>query len=775
MSRSLLTSLFAAFLMNAVTLAQAPSESVVDATDFSALPPVTVTFNAGGGPQGDGLLAGWGCNVWKAGERAEVGITAQPVATARAMYLVNQSDVPAVQVFKDYKLLPSKNYVASLIYMTEEGAAGGFEVRGEGMETAKDTLGAIGVWKERVIPFTAPADGVAKVHVNNGSVGRRLYVRSVAVKRGPDKWFPDAADLPAPGATIDESAIARTIHVNATAPAASDDGDGADSARPLKTFSAALRLAAASLRDGAATKIELAAGTYRDGGLVLDGEKIGGQAVDTPLVIEGAEPGTVSMTGADAADWEPTTWKLVDAAKRIYSHAWPHNWGPSDAGYYKQDEAIGQRREILVVNGRRFKQKLVENLVYNKGGWAPRVNDEGMRAEGNWRYEGYVGPQVLEPGEFGVAEMGPGETIAGNGYDGHSDPNTIFLRLPDDVPTLDDATIEVGVRPQWLRVFNKNNLVLRNLVVENHAANWGGAAFEVEWFQSRRDNRNWLIDRCAVRGNGGEGARIHWVRGITVRGSTFADNGDNGMALILRDALMEDCTLTGNGWRGGAKGMKSGGHGMWFAARNLTARRVTATGNNGFGIRNDHSGEHLTFEQCRFSENLDEGGAYFEIAWGPVTLRDTQIANNAGCGLRVLSTSGLTLERCRVIDNEVAQLYLEADKRNVHLMFDAFGVDYPIPYPYVRRTAVRDSVLATRRGRDSAIYSKIHWGGDPAAYVAWFGNEFTGSGNRYWNPDNDRPFNVASAWERKDWTWVDLTGWREATRSDADSTWATPE
>jgi hypothetical protein len=86
---------------------------------------------------------------------------------------------------------------------------------------------------------------------------------------------------------------------------------------------------------------------------------------------------------------------------------------------------------------------------------------------------------------------------------------------------------------------------------------------------------------------------------------------------------------------------------------------------------------------------------------------------------------------------------------------------------------VKNCTFVTK-GADSTIYGKIWWGGNPQAYVDWFKNEFTGSNNRYWNADNAKPFNIASAWDRKDWVYADLKGWQEATGSDVGSVWAAP-
>jgi hypothetical protein len=434
--------------------------------------------------------------------------------------------------------------------------------------------------------------------------------------------------------------------------------------------------------------------------------------------------------------------------------------------YYKPDNTLAQRREMLVLNGKRLQQALVENVVLQAGGWAPRVDDEGMRAAGNWSNEGYLGPQVLKPGEFGVAELGPGEKIQNYGYDNHSDPNTIFVRLPEGMKSLDGANIQIGMREKWMRVWNKNNLVFRNLTLQHFNGYHMSSAFEVEWFWSGRDNHNWLFDNVQISDNGGQGANVSWIRNATFRNCSFDNNGDHGMALIARDALFEDTTFNNNGWR-------RTGQGLWFALQNATFRRCTANGNNGFGLRNDHSGHYLNFENCEFNDNRREGGIFFEISQGPITMKNSEIANNKECGMRIISASNVTLDGVRFLYNEGAQIFFEADKRNTHLMFSQLGTNVPLPYPFVKNWTVKNSTFITK-GHDSTIYGKTWWGGVPAAYVDWFKNEFQGSNNRYWNTDNPKPFNIASAWDRKDWVYADLKGWQEATGSDVGSVWAAP-
>lgn len=748
--------------------AAAPVEPVLE-TDFSKLEPFSTGYSAGGGPEKAAALGAWGTNLWKAGSQAESGVAEEPRTRMRGFYMTNREGTPSIQLFtlKPAELKPGQNYLASFVYMTDDGASGSFSVRPEGQgEPTREDLAGIGIWKERVVPFTAPPSGQVSFLFQTGSVNARLWLREFRLREGPRQWKPSPNELPAPGARLDEARVKRVLHVIPSRKAARDSNAGT-AAAPLKSFGGALEAAHKYLRAGQGVKILLAPGFYREGGLHFDGEKVGGQAVDAPLIIEGAPGGQAVFSGADASGWEAGTWTLVDAQKRIYKHAWPHNWGPSDASYYKPDKTLAQRREILLLNGRPLKQAMVENIAYKPGGWEPRVDDEGMRGKGNWSNEGYLGPGVLKPGEFGVRELGPNERIQNYGFDGGADANTIFLRLPEGMASLEKARIEIGVRPKFLRVLNKNNLAWRNIAVEGFASYWGGTALEVEWFWSGRDNHDWLFERCDFRFNGGVGLRMDWVRAATLRRCTFRGNGDHGMSSISRDSLFEDCDFSNNGTR-------HQGHGLWFAMQNALFRRCSADGNAGFGFRNDHSGHYLTFEDCRFNNNTRQGGIFFEIAQGPITMRRCEVARNKESGMRIISVNNVSLDSCRFIENEGAQVFIEADKRNTHLLFLQAGTNVPLEYPYMKNWKV-ENCLFVARGEGSSIWSKIWWGGSPPAYVDWFKNEFSGRGNRYWSPDTPRPFNVSSAWDRKDWVWTDLAGWKAATGSDENSVWGPPQ
>jgi hypothetical protein len=409
---------------------------------------------------------------------------------------------------------------------------------------------------------------------------------------------------------------------------------------------------------------------------------------------------------------------------------------------------------------------MVENIAYKPGGWEPRVDDEGMRGKGNWSNEGYLGPGVLKPGEFGVRELGPNERIQNYGFDGGADANTIFLRLPEGMASLDKTRIEIGTREKFLRVLNKNNLVWRNIVVEGFASYWGGTALEVEWFWSGRDNHDWLFEGCDFRFNGG--VACAWtgcapLRCGAVRSGATATTGCRA-SRATRSSKTATSPTTARAMRATACGSPCRTPSSAAAAPTATRASASATTTRATTSRLRTAASTATRVRAASSSRSRRGRSPCAAArWRATKSRDAHHQRQQCFAGR------LPLHRERG-----AQVFIEADKRNTHLLFLQAGTNVPLEYPYMKNWKV-ENCLFVARGEGSSIWSKIWWGGSPPAYVDWFKNEFSGRGNRYWSPDTPRPFNVSSAWDRKDWVWTDLAGWKAATGSDENSVWGPPQ
>lgn len=311
------------------------------------------------------------------------------------------------------------------------------------------------------------------------------------------------------GAVIDESKVDITILV--------DPAKATDSFNIVATLNEAFKKAYPKLVAGEGVKILIKPGTYRESIPHIDWKK--GAAENALLIIEGSEPGSVVWSGSDL--FESSSWKSLGGG--LYSHDWEYDFGNYSLPWGAKD-VLGHRSEMIFFNGKLLQQVMLEGYAYDK------------KAKPNYTYTGFIpASEALTPGSYGVAEMDE------NG-------NKIYLRLKAN-ESLSRAKIEVAVRRELIDLRNKNNLVLRNLVV-THAANtlrdYGShTAIRLQ------DNDNVFIDRCRFVWNNAHGLRPFGGLNWTIRDSVFNYNGYSGMQINqLENFKMLNCDTSMNNWRG---------------------------------------------------------------------------------------------------------------------------------------------------------------------------------------------------------------------------------
>ena len=587
------------------------------------------------------------------------------------------------------------------------------------------------------------------------------------------------------GAKVDESRVQQVLHVDVESAVAADGNPGT-AEEPLKTFRAALEKATELLKQGTGVKILLHSGVYRESSFVIDGNQIGGEAAETVLVIEGAGKDRAIFSGSMANGWEPATWQVVDAQKKIYKHAWPYNWGPTIGGYYKPANVIGHRREMVFLNGRPLTQALIEQVEWRrptseefdqyglkKAPSKPAVKGPSAKyADNLYIYKGYLGPQVLEAGQFGVAELGPDEKIHGMAYEGHPDPNTIFIRLPDEIPSLDGVKVEVTMaidrpdQPLWIQ--NKSNFVMRNLVFEHYGLDCNRSVLRTQGYaENTSKSHDWLIEDCQWRFNNGRGVGLAWINGLTVRRCACVHNGGVGFGLnYVRNTRIEELDASWNTWRNAQADFHDHACGGidWMGKDLLFSRCRAAHNATGFGCRGDITGVNIIFEDCKFNDNsgLNGGGVFFEIMTGPLLLRNCEISHN-GRGLLNLNNYNVTLDRCTLADNKDAGIVFGIMKNRKTQ--DSFGTEFrrSVPIPGIRNIAVIGCTITSNCGDSSLIYS----GGMPEE--EWYRNDLKLSGNYYFNKDSTQVFGTGRG--RQDT--LDFAGWKALTGQEHESRWST--
>ncbi len=649
--------------------------------------------------------------------------------------------------------------------------------------TARFAAPSIRVLETRPAPAraavaTAPVAAEVDPRANRRPGGPRGHgVPDVALHRPMEKW----------GASIDESKIDRVIHVGVDSPGATDSSDGLDSNKPMKTVAAAMQRAAAAMREGHSVKILIAPGVYRERELSLDASALNEKAADTVLVVEAEKPDTVVFRGSEKITGG---WELVDAEKRIYRRDWPHKtFHPIDPKSYNPAiPTISRRRVMVFVDGQWLAPVVLEKYTHETKSTTRARPEGGVDRIRNVTdtYVGFIDPlKALQPGQFGVAELGPGDAD----FDAakHPSPNSLFVRLPEGVTDIAGATVELTrTGSGGIRFDEKNNVVLRNLTFEHY----GVAAIRVF------DSRNILLDHVTARWNdGGDGAttvRLMRVEDATLRDTKIVHNGPYGLHLFGKYMLLEDTDVSHNNWRGGLSGhvMHAVG-GVSLYAGHIRVVRSKFNHNHGFGFRHDVYGGHLVIEDTQFNQNTANGGVFLEIAYGPALFRNVEIIGNRGQGLHILCFHGVTVKDSVIANNLQAQVNIyPMDNRGVRIRQDAPLYSGPAvwldgePRPTngtlgiigVEETHIENTVVAVTDTSltDSKLYAGQYWGGTQVEYERWLTQELTGKSNRYWHSASEQPFDVAGL-HGKPGESGDFAAWQSVVKQDVDATWVKPE
>jgi hypothetical protein len=508
-----------------------------------------------------------------------------------------------------------------------------------------------------------------------------------------------------------------------------------------------------SIAEGRPTRLRIAPGTYRlERALSLS--DLNGAAAAAPLIIE-AEPGAV-FSGSRVL---PASWFLaVDGEPGLYVGPWPLDWSVEPPGRWGKKQALAQRREMLVIDGRLMRQRLIQDYAYDPDRiWIP--------AE---RYD----PRALEAGQFAIDD----------------DSRRVYFRLEPDQPLTEKTRIEMPFAPCLMSLKGKSNIVLRGLTMQHTVGRRhpggnlpGTAALEFNEWPPRFLSRNVLIDDCAFRQNNGNGTDLNWIEDSVLRQCTGDQNGASGLRFYhSRRVRMEDCQGIRSGWRTG------NGCGINISGRSLHLLRVRGNHNKGRGHRQDHILNGALYQDCQFNGNTLDG-AFNEIAVGPVTYRACEFVGNGsgaaeskaqGAGLFVLAVDHLTVEGCRFIDNVHSGFCFEGGSRTWNDAFTPgkFKHDEPslpgcLDYTFrnnVFSASDPQAILLARwwkQGRDRCQ-------GNHEKYTQMIRRELTSDGNTFWHSARTDVFDISDDFFRRDLT--DLAGWRQHIGQDTNSRWAEP-
>lgn len=397
------------------------------------------------------------------------------------------------------------------------------------------------------------------------------------------------------GRPIDEAEIERLVYVDIMHPQATDEAnDGTDPDRPFRTIRAALKAVGEPLGKGIATKISVAEGYYPEAGLKpfrpLD-PSVWDVYYNTLLVIEGAAPGAVVVTGADV--WEDG-WTARDDGR--WEHAWPYEmearkpWG--DRG---PEAPIAWRREMFFLNDTGLLQVLQHSH--------------------------------LAPGTFWIDE-GSGRIVV------HPPDTVDFASAVKEVSVRGGGTGALGVPARALSIpAEKEKVVVRNLTFEKFNIFMQDNAIVIE------GNRV-LLDNVVSRWHNSAGLNIG-ANDVSIRSSAFDDNGASGVVLWRAERVQFEASSTSrNNWRGNQGnywGHAVGGVKAHYAEE-LTFSNHQAVGNWCAGLWVDLLCFDVLWDRVLVEDNWGPG-ILVEIAADAV-IRDSVIRRNVP-GIRVHSANNV--------------------------------------------------------------------------------------------------------------------------------------
>lgn len=410
---------------------------------------------------------------------------------------------------------------------------------------------------------------------------------------------PDAPRLNPP----DESAIQLTLHVRADAKL---DGDGSKQS----PFVAVQEAIDAAVKSAEPARILVGPGIYRE---TLN---IGGSDGGEPhlLVLEAEESGTAVISGSDVfSEWEP----VPDVPGR-FAHPWKLKigWEKNPWPGLMPMDSEGLRHELLFVDAKPSQQVL----------------KEGDLREGTY--------YVDEDKEHILLQLGEEQTPAG-------------------------LNIEVSVRPvkdrgdhsKLVRIFKRDNVVLRGLVVQHAMNPMGMAALQI------LASSNIVVEDCRVEWNSGSGIAINPHDGtsatnVVLRKLRVDNNGFIGLTGGFQDGLIEDVTTNENNWRGvmvGATGWAPCGWKLSGLDR-VVLRRMQAIGNHASGGWLDDHITNVVIEDFTSMNNL-RAGLSVEAVVGPLVVRNAFLAGNS-VGFNLFDSRNVALVDSVIVDNLESQVKL---------------------------------------------------------------------------------------------------------------------
>jgi hypothetical protein len=488
------------------------------------------------------------------------------------------------------------------------------------------------------------------------------------------------------------------------------DSNAGTSSRPFKTIGKAAQLAVANSRRNLSTTITVNPGVYRES-IEIAGSS---PEVGGSITIQGSRVGAVTISGSDP--W--TGWQADPQNPDRYVHPWPYSWGPGERPKgFPSLEPIVLRREMIFVNGKLLTQVLSENQ--------------------------------MSEGSFFIDE-----------------PNGRASIWPPSGTDFPAALVEVAVRPKLFESHRLSGLVLRGLVFEhaNPAISMRPAS-AVAIFSGMNE----LVEDCTMNWNNWIGFLYNGVTNSVARRVVANYNGGVGMAgFRFKNVTIEDVQTSHNNWRGGLGQFKvwepSGG--KFFHVHGALFRRYNAVANQARGLWFDTDNEDVIIEQAFLAQN-ERDGLFLESNKGPFTIKSSKICRNAGPGIFSSHTESVSLTGNLIFGNQKSQIFVDGQSRQ------RTGSNWENGANYIAITQRWSLAKNTIVGADSGQLLFGTYQSSPESSSMFF-ETLTSDNNTWYNPSNEKVFQVDPGGPGHQPRDLNISQWRSATGQDKNSTFGSP-
>lgn len=526
-------------------------------------------------------------------------------------------------------------------------------------------------------------------------------------------------------ANVNETLETATVYVDAVNGSdARSCAQAATSTNALKTISAAITCALTNNQGSIGTKIWVEPGTYRET-LSLTSTT---RDTNLPMTIQAVTNGTVTISGAVTY----TGWTPYSANTSIFTNSWTNDWGlcpPSSAPGAPPFPDIVQRRETVFVNGALLTQVLTLADVV--------------------------------AGSFFVDESA----------------NNIYVYPPAGV-NLTTADVEVGTLSN-LATITRAQVVLRNLTFQYANSCRDNPAVTITGASAN----NIVFDTLNVNWNNANAVTINNpASNFTVTNTTANHNGQSGLSgYQVKNGLWLNDTANYNNWRGAQGAIYNWNLGGFhpFSVHSSTVTGMSMYYNQTFGAHWDTDHQNITASGMVSVNNLLVGD-FYEKNEGPISITNsTYCGNNLvaspqasfGAGVEFRDSMNVTLQNDYFYNNGVASLNFQGTPGGINCSTHnpecvtnwETGQQYDLQNKFL--TLSGDSFWALDATQNDFQDSYL---GDQNGNNDWtsFITTLNSSGNTWWNPSLNPPFEVPPTASNPLPQNVDFAGWQSATGQD---------